>query len=176
MRPPVNIERLRSTLKILGDEARSPGCIFLVGGATALLYGWRNSTMDIDLCMSPEPQGVFEAIRRVKDRQQVSIELASPPDFIPEVSGWRDRCVWICRHGNVDFFHYDLVSQALAKLERAHIRDLADVTEMVAAGLVSRKQILEGFETIRSGLLRYPGVDEDAFERRVQAFVSGEKP
>jgi hypothetical protein len=84
--------------------------------------------------------------------------------------------VWICRHGKVDFFHYDLVSQALAKLERAHVRDLADVTEMVDAGLVSRKQILKGFEDIRPGLIRYPGVDEDAFERRVKAFVAEENP
>lgn len=39
-------------------------------------------------------------------------------DFIPSLPGWRDRSVFIARHGAVDFYHYDCSAQALAKVER----------------------------------------------------------
>jgi hypothetical protein len=36
----------------------------------------------------------------------------------------------------VRFLHHDLYAQALAKLERGHDRDLDDVDQMLARGLV----------------------------------------
>jgi hypothetical protein len=33
----------------LGRHARGPGRVYLTGGATALLEGWRASTVDVDL-------------------------------------------------------------------------------------------------------------------------------
>jgi len=46
-------------------RARGDGCIYLVGGASAVIIGWRDSTTDVDLKLDPEPDGVFEAIAQV---------------------------------------------------------------------------------------------------------------
>ena len=73
-------------------------------------------------------------IPAIKDDLQVNVELASPAHFIPELPGWRDRSPFIVREGSIDFHHYDFYAQALAKIERAHARDLEDVREMSARG------------------------------------------
>jgi hypothetical protein len=36
------------------------------GGATAILFGWRASTVDVDLCVVPERDAVFRAIPDLK--------------------------------------------------------------------------------------------------------------
>ena len=61
----------------------------------------------------------------------MNIELAAPDQFIPELPEWRDRSQFIESIGKVDFYHYDFYSQALAKLERGHDRDLKDVTYLI---------------------------------------------
>lgn len=71
----------------------------------------------------------------------------------------------------MEFFHYDLRSQALAKLARAHDRDLADVQAMLDRGLVTRDEIRLGLEEIRDRLIRRPALDAEAFERRVFRFL-----
>lgn len=146
---------------------RGPGRIYLTGGATAVLHGWREMTIDIDLKAEPEPAGFFEAIAQVKESESVNVELASPDDFIPEVPGWRDRSEWITREGQVDFYHYDFYAQALSKLERGHGRDLIDVRAMLANGLVQRERLRTYFTEIESQLLRYPAIDPAAFRERV---------
>ena len=75
----------------LGELARGPGQIFLTGGASAVLFGWREMTVDVDLKMLPEPAGVFEAIATLKDELNINVELASPDLFIPELPEWRER-------------------------------------------------------------------------------------
>ena len=110
-------------------------------GASALLEGWRESTIDVDLKIDPEPQGIFEAIAELKNELDINIELASPDQFLPEVPDWRDRSTYIERQGSVDFFHYDFRAQALAKLARGHDRDLSDVREMIGRGLVDAAEL-----------------------------------
>lgn len=83
----------------LGERVRGPGTIYLKGGATALLFGWRDKTVDLDLKADPEPLGFFEAIAKLKDTLDTNVELASPDLFIPEVPGWRERSVFIRRVG-----------------------------------------------------------------------------
>lgn len=61
-RPPAGAEKVRSLMRLLGRTARSEGTIYLVGGASAVLVGWRETTVDIDMKLDPEPRGVFEAI------------------------------------------------------------------------------------------------------------------
>lgn len=158
-------------LQALGARVRSPGRVYLTGGATAVLYGWREMTIDIDLKAEPEPAGFFEAIAHVKESERVNVELASPDDFIPEVPGWRERSVWIIREGQVDFYHYDLYSQALAKLERGHGRDLVDVRAMLESGLVRRDRLWGYFGEIESRLIRYPAIDPAAFRERVLLYT-----
>jgi hypothetical protein len=121
-------------MEALGRRVKGPGTIYLTGGATALLYGWREKTIDVDIKADPEPLGLFEAIAELKESLDANVELASPDLFIPEVAGWRERSEFICRVGQVDFRHFDFYSQALAKLERAHERDLLDVRAFVQHG------------------------------------------
>lgn len=66
MRANVDAQKLESLMQILGKEARGSGCIYLTGGASALLIGWRDSTVDIDLRLDPEPPGIFQAIAKLK--------------------------------------------------------------------------------------------------------------
>lgn len=171
MRRSVDQARLDRLMVELGRRARGPGRIYLTGGATALLFGWRGSTVDVDLKLDPEPPGIFEAIAQLKDELEMNVELASPDQFIPPVPGWRERSIHIVRCGEIDFYHFDLVSQSLAKLARGYDRDLDDVRAMLDRGLVAADQLLEGFEQIEADLLRYPGIDSTAFAHRARSFV-----
>jgi hypothetical protein len=170
VREPLDRIRLERFLAAIGAAARGPGRIYLTGGATAISYGWRERTIDVDLRLDPEPPGVFEAIARLKDELDLNVELASPPDFIPEVPGWRERSLFVTRAGAVEVYHYDPVSQVLAKLARGYERDLADAEAMVVHGLVSRHAVLAAFAAIAPQLLRYPRLDAPSFENRVKAF------
>jgi hypothetical protein len=163
-------DRILRFVDALGRESKGPGRVYLTGGASALLIGWRHSTVDIDLRLDPEPPGAFEAIARLKERLDVNVELASPQDFIPEVPGWRKRSVFIQRSGKVDVFHYDFYAQALSKLQRGHTRDLSDVEAMVQRGLVSRIEVLTFFGAIESALVRFPSINPAGFRARVEAF------
>jgi hypothetical protein len=175
MRPLLDASKLRRLLEALGGEAAGPGTIYLTGGATALLTGWRETTVDVDLHLDPEPPGIFEAIRRLKHDLDVNIELACPADFIPELPGWRQRSPLIGRHGPVDFRHYDLYAQALSKIERGHARDLRDVEAMLARGLVGLGELRRLFMAIEPGLLRYPAIHPGAFAAKLGAVI-GEHP
>ena len=143
----------------------------MTGGATAVLFGWRDTTVDVDCKLDPEPPGIFDAIARLKDELDVNIELAAPDQFIPPVDGWQARSLPIGSFGPVEFLHYDPVSQALAKLERGHARDLDDVRAMLRLGLVTTDALRTAFDAIRPALSRYPSVDESAFAEKVRRFV-----
>ena len=121
----------------------------------------------------PEPAGFFEELPRLKEQLAINIELASPPDFIPVLPGWRERSVFIARHGRLDFFHYDFHSQALAKIERWHERDRGDVERMLDSGLVEKSRLAEFFAMIEPALLRYPAIDPPAFARKVAQVTQG---
>jgi len=86
----------------LGRRARGPGRIYLTGGATALIFGWRESTVDADLKLDPEPAGIFEAIAQIKEELEMNVELASPDQFIPPVPEWRERSTYIARYPAID--------------------------------------------------------------------------
>src|SRR5881394_4030597 len=118
MRRKVTIATLKQFMQELAAAARSPGKVYFTGGATALLLGFRDQTIDIDLKLDPEPKGVFEAIARLKNTLDVNVELASPDNFIPATARWRERSRHIASIGQVEFFHYDFALQALSKLER----------------------------------------------------------
>ena len=62
MRQVADSEKIKCFMKELGQRCRSPGRVYLTGGASALLVGWRDSTADIDIKLDPEPAGAFEAI------------------------------------------------------------------------------------------------------------------
>ncbi len=170
MRPPVDLAKLEAFMVALGKSVRGEGRIYLTGGATALMHGWRPTTIDVDLKADPEPQGWFEALAKLKDGLAINVELACPDQFVPALPGWRERSIFIARHGSIDFYHYDPYGQALSKLERAHERDRADVLSMKRSGLVNSSKLIELFGRIEGELIRYPGVDAPGLRAAVLQF------
>ncbi len=158
-------------MRLLGREARGAGRIYLVGGASAVIVGWRDTTIDVDLKLDPEPPGVFEAIARAKDALNMNVELASPDDFIPALPRWRDRSVFVARHGPVEFLHYDFYAQGLAKIERGHAQDMSDVEAMFRLKLIEPGRLTRLFSAIESDLVRYPAIDPVRFRHRVERAV-----
>lgn len=170
MRPPVDAAKLTAFMVAMGRKTKGAGSIYLTGGATALLHGWRPMTVDVDIKADPEPTGYFESIAVIKDELSINIELASPSDFIPPLPKWRERSLFIVRHGQLDFYHYDPYSQALSKLERRHTRDLSDVAAMLRDGLIEKKLLMELFHHIEPDLIRYPSLDPQSFRETVEEF------
>jgi hypothetical protein len=159
--------RIEAFLEALAREATHDTTVFVVGGTTAVLVGWRDTTIDIDLVVRPESDAMLRAIPALKERLRLNVELASPDQFIPVPPGWEDRSPVIKRIGRVTIRHYDLCAQALAKLERAHARDVADVRAMLDLGLVSAADLRRMFEAIEPQLYRYPAIDPPSFRRAV---------
>jgi len=153
-----------------GQVSQGTRSYLVVGGATALLLGVRQQTVDIDIKLDPEPKGVFEAIAILKNELSVNVELASPDQFLPPLPGWENRSEFIVRAGDVEFFHYDFYSQALAKLSRGHERDLSDVRAYLRLGKIRVSQLQSLFEEIIPGLARYPAIDSDTLISRVKGF------
>jgi len=175
MRRKVTVETLKKFMEELAGAARSPGKVYFTGGATALLLGFREQTIDVDIKLDPEPEGVFEAIAQLKNRLDLNVELASPDDFIPATPDWRERSPLIASMGKVQYFHYDLTLQALSKLERGHQKDLEDVRSLVRNGHVTREEIGRKFKEIESQFVRYPVIDTRRFRDNVENFLKGLK-
>jgi hypothetical protein len=172
VRGEADAQKVRVFLRELSRRARGPGSVYVTGGATAALLGWRERTIDIDLKLDPEPAGAFEAIATLKDELDVNVELASPDLFIPELPDWRQHSPAIDVPGSVKFFHYDLRGQALAKIHRGHARDLADVRAMIERKLVTSAELERAFAAIEPGLLRYPALDADSFRAKLRTFLA----
>ncbi len=159
-------------MRELATRSRAEGRIYLTGGASAVLLEWRAKTVDVDVTILPDSNDVLTAIRDLKDQLNINVELASPADFIPELPGWQDRSKFIAREGKLDFYHYDFYAQCLAKIERSHRKDLADVASMMSSGLVEKTRLLQLFERIEPELIRYPGIDARDFRRAVESTIA----
>ena len=171
MRRLVDRERLDRFLDELGRRVRAPTRLYLVGGASAVVEGWRGSTVDVDFTAEPETRELYEALPALKQSLDLSCESASPAHFVPELPGWRDRSVWIRKAGNLHVYHYDFVSQLLAKVERGHSQDLEDVRQMLDTGLVEPTMALNLFEQTALELVRYPAIDPAAYRAKVHAVL-----
>lgn len=171
MRQPVTSTRIREFIKALGTAATSPSRVYFVGGATAVLLGWRASTIDVDLKIIPDSDDIFRSLQALKERLEMNIELAAPDDFIPQLPGWQERSRFILQDGKLTFFHYDFYAQTLAKIERGHATDLQDVHEMIKRDLVEPKHLLELFTAIEDRLYRYPAIDGPSFRRAVERVI-----
>jgi hypothetical protein len=166
--------RIRSFLSALGREARRETRAFLAGGATAVLIGWRETTIDVDFKLSGgDEDGLLRAIPRLKEELQLNVELATPDDFIPVPPGWEERSRFEVQEGRLAIYHFELVWQALAKIHRGHRQDLADVEAMLGRGLVEASHIHAAFGRIEGDLYRFPNIDPGSF-RRALVEVLGE--
>jgi hypothetical protein len=171
MRQKVQKDSIFLFFQELSKRSKGPGRIYVTGGVSAVLLGWRETTVDLDIKLLPEPAGIFEAIRDVKEAFHVNIELASPDDFIPALPSWETRSRFIVRFGDVDFFHYDFYGQALAKIERGHVRDIADVTSMFQNGLIEKNELRRLFEAVEPSLVRYPSINPSSFLKKLEAIL-----
>jgi hypothetical protein len=169
MLPPVDEPCIRALARQLGQVARGPVRIYLTGGSTAVLEGWREAMIDVDLRFEPEADELLRELPALKERLGVNIELSSLPDFIPELSGWRERSPLVFRYGGVDVHHFDLYSQVLSKIERSFAQDLADIHTMIERGLVEPARLLELYEATEPEPYRYPAIDPPAFRQKVDA-------
>lgn len=104
----------------------------------------------------------------------MNIGTASPGEFVGAFvsgglpSGWEERSAFIAREGQLTFRHFDFYSQALAKLERGHERDLADVQAMRQRELVDPDRLLALFEEIEPQLYLFPAISPERFRERVE--------
>ncbi len=168
MRQPTDRERLLKFMVRLGAHSTAPGRVYFTGGATAVLMGWRGATIDVDIKLEAGAEALLREIPRLKEALTINVELASPDDFIPALPGWRERSQFVRREGLIDFLHYDLYAQALAKIERGHALDTTDVREMLLRRLVDPGRALELFAQIEPELYRYPAIDPPTFRRKVE--------
>lgn len=171
MRLNIDSQKIERLMQVMGREAQGSGCIYFTGGASALLLGWRSSTVDIDIRLDPEPLGIFQAIAKLKQELDINIELASPQDFLPQLIGWRDRSVFIRQQGEILFYHYDFTSQALSKLSRGYNRDIDDVRAMYAQKLFTLEKLHDCFNEIAPELIRFPSLDPDLLRNKIEQFI-----
>jgi hypothetical protein len=158
-------------MQALGAAAPQEGTCYLVGGGTAVLLGWRPTTIDVDIELDPEQDELLRALPAIKNDLQINVELASPRHFIPLPAGWEERSPSVGREGLLTFKHFDLYSQALGKLERGHAQDLEDARVMVERGLVEIDRLRSAYDEIEPQLYRFPAIDPADFRGRVEEFL-----
>jgi hypothetical protein len=173
----VRRELTRETLRELMEElARTAPReesfrVYIVGGGTAVLCGWRASTIDADL--HAERDAVFRDIQGIKTRLRLNIEYARPEHFVPPLAGSEHRHVFIERVGNIDFFHYDPYAQVLSKVVRGFRKDILDARHFVTSGMVDPAHLGALVRDIpESEYARYPNLSRDAVLGAVKAFVA----
>lgn len=62
-------------MESIGEVAEEEGVCYLVGGGTAVLLGWRETTIDVDLLFGPEQDSVLRALPAIKDELQLNVEF-----------------------------------------------------------------------------------------------------
>jgi hypothetical protein len=177
MRPPVDADRIRALAAFLAERTTADVTIYVTGGATAVLEGWRASTIDVDLRVEPDDDDLLRALVIAKRELDINVELVSPSDFVPELPGWRDRSPFVLRDRDVTVRHMDFYSQALAKISRGINSDADDVRAMLRNGLIERDRARELFRDAVELLFRYPALDADDLRAKIdRALGAGTEP
>ncbi|OGQ45879.1 MAG: hypothetical protein A3I05_08280 [Deltaproteobacteria bacterium RIFCSPLOWO2_02_FULL_44_10] len=157
-------------MKSIGKMLQKSATFYLTGGSTAILYGFREGTIDIDI--AGDMDELFSHIPKMKERFQINIEIAKPTDFIPSLPKEKGRHIMIGTFGKATFMHFDPYAQAFSKIVRGHETDMVDVKALVAAGLVETKKLCEMVKKIPdSQFTRYPRLNRSAVEAAVESFA-----
>jgi len=164
---------LHDLMKELARSAPRRGSyrVFFVGGGTAVLEGWRASTIDADLYSDKDE--IFHDVQGIKERLKLNIEFARPEDFVPALAGSESRHVFIETVGKVSFYHYDPCAQLLSKVVRGFNRDMQDASSFVTSGMVDP----ERFRSLVNGIpdaaySKYPALSRRAVLEAVDDFLS----
>jgi hypothetical protein len=149
---------------------RGPYRIFIVGGGTAVLSGWRDSTIGVDL--HADSDEVFRDIQEIKQRLQLNVEFARPEHFVPALPGSDERHLFIARIGKVSFHHYDPYAQLLSKVVRGFHRDMQDAASFLDSGMVDAERFRALVRSIpETAYARYPALSRQAVLEAVDAFL-----
>lgn len=171
-RKTITKEVLQSFMKSVGRLVKKPATFYLTGGATAILYNFREGTIDID--MAGDMDELFSFIPKLKESLQINIEMAKPTDFIPALPGEKDRHIMIGIFGKTTFMHFDPYAQAFSKIVRGHVTDIVDVKALVGAGLVDINQLCEMVKKIPDyHFARYPRLNRLAVTAAIESFAKG---
>ena len=145
--------------------------VYLVGGGTAVLAGWRESSIDADLYARQDE--IFRDVQKIKDRLNLNIEFARPEDFVPPLEESETRHVLVETVGGVSFYHYDPYAQLLSKVVRGFARDVVDANAFVASGMVDPERFRNLVQDIpESAYSRYPRLSAQAVRAAVDDFLS----
>lgn len=172
MRRELTRDALRELMRELARTAPAGESfrVYIVGGGTAVLEGWRSSTIDADLWA--ERDEVFRDVQSIKDRLQLNVEFVRPEQFVPPLAGTDERHVFIERVGEIDFFHYDPYAQLLSKIVRGFRKDLLDAERLVDSGMVDPGRFRELVREIPdSAYARYPALSRESVLAAVDAVL-----
>lgn len=168
-----DVVKMRQLMDAMGRQVKNAVSVLFCGGATAVLLGFRESTVDVNLTFEPEHEEMFKLIKAFRDDLNINIELTSPAHFIPELEGSEARHVFIEDNGAVSFYHYDLYMQVLSNIERAWPVDLSDARSL--AKYVDLNLLTDLFLSASSAFERFPAIDRDALETKLRNFISDVK-
>ena len=171
MRDLAGLDGVRRFMRELGRASDREARVYFTGGASAVLLGWRATTIDLDIKIVSEGDAILKAIPLLKELLSLNVELASPDQFIPPLPGWEGRSLFIAQEGRLAFHHYDFYAQALAKVERGHKQDVEDVRAMLERGLVEPGKLRGFFAAIEPELYRYPALDARTFRASLEGFL-----
>ncbi len=174
MRRELTRDALRELMRELARSAPAGESfrVYIVGGGTAVLAGWRAATIDADLYADRDE--VFRDVQAIKDRLQLNIEFVRPEQFVPPLAGTDERHLFIERVGNIDFFHYDPYAQLLSKIVRGFRKDLLDAEQFLRSGMVEAERFLGLVREIpESAYAKYPNLSRDSVLSAVEEFFAG---
>jgi hypothetical protein len=173
MRNRLTRESLQALFRELAHSAR-PGRsyrVYLVGGGTAVLEGWRESSIDADLYARQDD--IFRDVQGIKERLMLNIEFARPEDFVPPLEGTEGRHVFVETIDRVSFYHYDPYAQTLSKIVRGFARDLADARAFIESGMVEPERLKRLVAAIpESVYAKYPRLSPSAVRGAVDDFLT----
>jgi hypothetical protein len=67
----------------LGRAVHVNARVYLTDGATAVLYGWRETTIDVDVKLVPDSDEIVRETPRLKEELNLNVELAAPLGLHP---------------------------------------------------------------------------------------------
>ena len=173
MRARLTREGLLALMRELARSVRSQRHyrIYLVGGGTAVLEGWRESSIDADLYAKQDD--IFRDVQSIKERLNLNIEFVRPEDFVPPLEGSDTRHVFIETVGRVSFYHYDPYAQLLSKVVRGFARDVTDAKAFVTSGMVDPDRFRNLVQSIPESVYsKYPRLSSAAVRAAVDDFLS----
>ena len=111
MREAADAERIKRFMQALGAAAPEEGTCYLVGGGTAVLLGWRESTIDVDIELDPEQDEAAPSPTR-RSRTSCGSTSSSPRRATSSrfPAGWEERkAPPPAAKGRLTFKHSDLL-------------------------------------------------------------------